>query len=663
MKLKNKFIAIFTTFAIIPIIVAGIIVSLVVQNSNKNDAYGRLNGELVVAQNSIENTIEMLKNIASQSEKDGFITYYFNDPTSAERKSLVSDLYKNTMDKYGLYANIVFISKDLKPLTDAIKSGIENKEYVVPDYLTKAKETKQLVVSNIRQSKTTGSPIIAMCVPVLDDAKEIKGYVIYSVDLQKLSDKYIAKTKVGASGYIYVMDYEGTMVMHPKKEEIFQKNILKTSIGPEILKKKAGSGEYEYNGVKKLVAYNEDKDMGLIYVANIPTAELTKTTNTVINLMLIIGVGAFIIAGIIAALVAKALSNRINNVSGAMDSISTGDFTTKVDARGKDEIGIMGNKINDTMEKLRGAIAGVKDNSSNVGEMSNTLSGTAKEMTIAANGVAHAIEEIASGSINQSRELLDVTKQLEMFNSELDDIQDKISNVNISGKDAEDKATLGKDYIESLTASIAKVRQSFLEVNSKINGLGNTVSEIGKITDSINEISEQTNLLALNAAIEAARAGEQGKGFAVVADEVRKLAEESSKASGEIMNLINLVSSETSEVIGTSRQMDSLISEQSNVVEKTIQSFEDILVSVHNIGPMLDETYSSVKNAIKAKDVVVNKIEGVASVAEEVSASTEEISAAAEEMLSSTEEVASIASKLDESVDDLISKVQGFKVK
>lgn len=662
MKLKNKFVLIFTIFAILPLIVSGIIVNSIIQNSNRKDAYGRLKEELVVAQNSMQGNIEMLKNIALDSQRDELLSSYLNDNVSTELKSKVTDKYGDIVKRYGVLANIIIISGDEKRLTDGLNSGVDKDKSPMPEYLPKVKETKQLVVSNIRKSNSTGKSIFAICVPILDNEKQILGYIIYSVDLEKLSEKYVTNIKMGASGYIFVINSEGITLMHPNKEEIFQKNFLNVSISKEVLDKKAGIGEYEYNGVKKLVAYNGDKDMGLIYLANIPTSEFMETSKTVVELMLTIMVIVLIISSIAALLISKKLTNSIKNVVKAMGSVAEGDFTTKVNIKSKDEIGIMGSKINDTMDRLRFSISGVKENSLNVNNLSNTLAQNSKEMTVAASEVASAIGEIANGAVDQTRELLDITKQLDMFNAELDDIHNKISNVNTSSKYAEDKAALGKDYIESLTTSIEKIKQSFSLVYTKINGLGSTVSEIGKITDSINEISEQTNLLALNAAIEAARAGEQGKGFAVVADEVRKLAEESSKASGEIMSLINLVSGETKEVIDTSKQMDSLIVEQANVVEKTIQSFDNILESVRKISPMVDETYGSVKNAIKAKDIVVNKIEGIASVAEEVSASTEEISASAEEMLSSIEEVSGIASQLDKSVDDLISKVDGFKV-
>jgi methyl-accepting chemotaxis protein len=125
-----------------------------------------------------------------------------------------------------------------------------------------------------------------MCVPILDIEKQIEGYIMYSVDLQKLSEEYVTKVKIGETGYVFTIDTQGTTVMHPDKDQIFKKDFTNTSISKEVLSKKVGIGEYDYKGIKKLVAYSEDKEWGFIYLASIPTSELTVTTKTVINVIL-----------------------------------------------------------------------------------------------------------------------------------------------------------------------------------------------------------------------------------------------------------------------------------------------------------------------------------------------------------------------------------------
>jgi hypothetical protein len=204
--------------------------------------------------------------------------------------------------------------------------------------------------------------------------------------------------------------------------------------------------------------------------------------------------------------------------------------------------------------------------------------------------------------------------------------------------------------------------ESFKTVEDKVNGLGNTISKVGNITDVINGISRETDLLALNAAIEAARAGEAGRGFAVVAEEVRKLAEESRKSSEEIIGLVQLITSEMKDVIATSKDMDILLKNQVGTVENTISSFGDIISAVNKTAPLIKDTYESVEKANSSKTLILDKVEAVSSVAEEVSASSQQISASSEQMLSSAEEVSQFAYNLNESSSKLLDRVNEFKV-
>jgi methyl-accepting chemotaxis protein len=243
----------------------------------------------------------------------------------------------------------------------------------------------------------------------------------------------------------------------------------------------------------------------------------------------------------------------------------------------------------------------------------------------------------------------------------MEEIAANAGKVGESSMSAEAQAIKGKDQVSNLTLSIATIGDSFSKFMTTISELGHSVDKIGDITDAINAISDQTNLLALNAAIEAARAGEQGKGFAVVADEVRNLAAESKKSSEEIMELIRRVSQETQGVIKASEEVNGLLHSQERVIGDAVESFEMITDSINTIGPLVEQAKGSLMEATAAKNQVVTRVEGVASVSEEVSASAQEIAASSEELLSSIEEVSGVSSKMHHSVGELVNRVSQYK--
>jgi Methyl-accepting chemotaxis protein len=213
-----------------------------------------------------------------------------------------------------------------------------------------------------------------------------------------------------------------------------------------------------------------------------------------------------------------------------------------------------------------------------------------------------------------------------------------------------------------LNQSVTKVSNSFKTFNGKIIGLGKDINEINEITNIINSIADQTNLLALNAAIEAARAGEAGRGFSVVADEIRKLAEQSKVSSENISRLINEISQNTDVIVHDSVDMDDELVNQVKIINSSIISFKKIIEAVNEVIPKIETVKNSAEDIDKDKTTILVRVDGVSSVSLEVSASSEEISASSEEMSASTEEVAAASQVLNNMTKEMLEEVNKFKI-
>ncbi|MCB2299080.1 methyl-accepting chemotaxis protein [Clostridium tagluense] len=664
MKLKAKFISMFIAFAIIPVLVTGGTIIAITQSSSIKEAKASLQQQEESAMTSINESISLImKNGQDMSNKPlvkGYLNTLETGKADLQMKRMLVDEFKSTMKAYGIYDNIVLLDKNGKVIISAI-GAIDGESLSETEYYKRMNEVKSTQISKAKKSQSSGSNVFIVAVPILDSNKEIRGSILTSVSLSTVS-KITNGIKIGDTGIVYIIESDGTAIAHVDEKEILQKNMLKLDIGKEIIEKKKGRGQYTYNGVSKLVAYDTNKEIGWTFVASIPEKELTKTASLVLIVLAGIVLLTIIIAAAIAIIIAKGISKPIEKVSEAMSKIAEGDFTIEVNQKGKDEIAQMSGKLNKTLVSLKESIKGVKDTSNEVGASAVTLSSTSRQMTNVANEVASAIQEVAKGASEQASEISDVVSLLNDFTRQLTLVEDKLINVNNKANDTQVRANNGKGQIDSLVNSIKEIKASFEVVVNKVTGLSGTVSKIGNITDVINGVSEQTNLLALNAAIEAARAGEQGRGFAVVADEIRKLAEESKNSSEEILNLVKSISKETDDVIDTTASVNELITKQEGIASETIMSFEDIINSVVEIAPLMEATNVSLKSVDDSKTAVINKIQNISSVAQEVSASSEQIAASSEEMLSSCEEVAEVAAKVDEASQNLKNKVGMFRI-
>jgi len=277
----------------------------------------------------------------------------------------------------------------------------------------------------------------------------------------------------------------------------------------------------------------------------------------------------------------------------------------------------------------------------------------AKEVDKLIEQIALAVNQVAHGAHEQSKDAVEINGMMGQFKSAIESVTSNAMTVAQFASESLGIAEQSKDTAEAATAGIARTTETVLSSANKIQMLGETSKQIGEIIEVIDDIAEQTNLLALNAAIEAARAGEHGKGFAVVADEVRKLAERSARATGEIAKLIKGIQDETLEAVAAMEQGTQEVASGTELtktiglsIDEMIESIEEVMMQIANV--------RSACNAMAAiSETVVSSVAGIAAVTQENTALTEQVAASAESVTQTVDGMTSQRELVNTSIQDI----------
>lgn len=544
------------------------------------------------------------------------------------------------------------------------------------EYFKRTVSSAKGMISDVLISNTTGKLSVIVTSPIINEVNTTKGIAYATLELDRLQ-AMTANLQVGQTGFGFIFDQYGRVLAHGQDPSLLGEVIMESDKTQEhAIQYIWEQRDFNSDSGHKLLAHVMDgnKYLTMLVPVNITgntpwylgisvqRSEIEQNIQYLKWIFFIISVICIVLTLIVVVYFSTKLVSPIVAINEITKKIANGDLTqTSLNIKTKDELGQLYQNIIIMTNSLQTFIKQIVNTSNHVATSAEELTRNSEQAATMASDIAKTVEQIAIGTSEQARNMEMGVDHINHLGELIEKDQQHVKVLNHSTGEVDELRNQGFELIKDLVEKTQTNNDAIKVINEVIINTNQSAQKIENASQMIRSIAEQTNLLALNAAIEAARAGEAGKGFAVVADEIRKLAEDSNRFTKEIASVIGELTDKTKLAVDTMEQVDKITSSQTQSVAMTRDKFEGIAKAIEKMQALIERITLSGQEMENKKHEVIGSIENLSAIAEQTAASTQEVSASVEEQTTAMLKIANASEALAQLSDEMKKDISKFK--
>ncbi|OOC58234.1 methyl-accepting chemotaxis protein [Paenibacillus ihbetae] len=487
-------------------------------------------------------------------------------------------------------------------------------------------------------------------------------YVVMFELNSSILDQQLEGIDLGDNGELQLVSPDGTVVSSAKPDQVaaptewtFTKELSEES-KTDSLRTQDASGR-EVLAVYNTLSINDWRLIGAVQ-----TGELTKDANSILMITLIVAVVDVIVAILIGLWMVRMIARPLGKLNLLMKEGAKGNLNVRTDHKSQDEIGQLSASFNDMMEQITSLVQQTNNTAQDVLKTAAELSDASKKTALSAKEIAIATEEIANGASSLAVEAERGSDLTNNISKQMEIVVNANDEMGRSARHVESASELGTKHLSDLLDKTHQTENMTRSMMHKVDGLKETTSSVAKVLDVLQNITKQTNILSLNATIEAARAGAAGRGFMVVADEIRQLADQSRQSIDMVSQITDRIMAEMNETVQVLLDANPLFKGQIDAVKETNDIFLSVQQQMVEFIERLDSVTYSIDELNQSQSVLSEAMTNVSAVAEESSATSEEVASLSTEQQSVSNQLVNLSAKLENVSNELKETLSRFRL-